>query len=550
MEFSSCNRLEILRQAASQTNDIIVIGGGITGAGIALDAAARGLKVLLVEKNDFASGTSSRSTKLIHGGLRYLKQLDFKLVREVGKERAIAHRNAPHLVIPAKMLLPLIKGGSLKKNSARVALWVYEKLAGVKKEEGFRILTKQETLANEPLLNEELLSGSALYTEYRTDDARLTIEILKTAVALGARAVNYTEATGFIKDNGKITGINILEKLSEECFAMKAKVVINAAGPWVDELRGFDEIPTGKRLHLTKGVHIVVPFSRLALSQAVYMDAPDGRMIFAIPRDGVTYIGTTDTDYNGNKDLPLVNKEEAEYLVEAVNRIFPKSLLKISDIISSWAGLRPLIHEDGKAPSELSRKDELFFSKNGLISIAGGKLTGYRKMAERAVDKAAEILEKDFSMTIPLSNSASITLSGGNFSSISEIGEYVENQTGESKQIEATFAEIRSLVWKYGRNTEHIIGRGFDLWPELEDRNNILEKAEIRYCQEHEMAVFPSDFWIRRSSQLYFTPINLAAQFEKLAPFFYLYGDLTGEAARESEYSFLREVNNTMSFRG
>ena len=549
MEFSSRNRLGILAKAAGETNDLIVIGGGITGAGIALDAAARGLKVLLIEKHDFASGTSSRSTKLIHGGLRYLKQLDFKLVREVGKERAIANRNAPHLVIPAKMLLLLIEGGSLKKSSARLALWLYEKLAGVKKEEGFRILNKLETLQTEPLLNEKLSLGSALYTEYRTDDARLTIEVLKTAFQLRARAVNYTEVTDFIKENGKIIGVKVLEQISGTCYELKARVVVNAAGPWVDEMRNLDDTPKGKRLHLTKGVHIVVPYPRFPLANAVYMDAPDGRMIFAIPRDGITYIGTTDTDYSGDKDLPLVNKNEADYLITAVNRLFPDILLKTSDIISSWAGLRPLIHEDGKSPSELSRKDELIISGNGLISIAGGKLTGYRKMAERVINKAADILRKDFSMTVPESITASIILSGGNFVSQQEIAEYIETQTGESRQIEATFDNIKSLVGKYGRNTEQIIETAFDLWNNSENRKDVLELAEILYCQKYEMAVYPSDFWTRRSSQLYFKPNGLIERFEKFSPFFFSFGHLSEQQKREAGYVFLREVQNTMSFR-
>ena len=370
----------------SERYDLLVIGGGITGAGIALDAAARGMKTALIEKNDFAFGTSSRSTKLIHGGLRYLKQLEFGLVKEVGSERAIVHKLAPHLVVPEKMLLPLSEKRGLGYLLTSVGLKIYDWLAGVKAEDRRRMLTKQQTLKYEPLLRKDDVKGGAIYAEYRTDDARLTLEIVKTALVQGADLISYCKAEDFIYDSNMLSGVMVADQLSLLKFKIYAKAIVNAAGPWVDELRDINKSNEGKHLHLTKGVHIVVPHVRFPVKQAIYISVDDGRMIFAIPRGRATYIGTTDTSYDGDKDEVITTSEDAAYLIHAVNMNFPLASLQLSDIESSWAGLRPLIFEEGKSASELSRKDEIFESPTGLISIAGGKLTSYRKMAERVVN--------------------------------------------------------------------------------------------------------------------------------------------------------------------
>src|SRR6187402_2250796 len=385
-DFSYLNRKEIMGELTTSQFDLIIIGGGITGAGIALDAASRGLKTALLEKNDFAFGTSSRSTKLIHGGLRYLKQLEFGLVKEVGSERAILHKLAPHLVVPEKMLLPLYEKRGLGYWLTSIGLKIYDWLAGVKPEDQRRMLTKPQTLKYEPLLKKDDVKGGAIYAEYRTDDARLTIEIAKTAFAKGADLINYISAVDFVYTDEQVTGVKVKDETTGDAFDISATTVVNAAGPWVDELRLVNKSKTTKHLHLTKGVHIVIPYHRLPVRQAIYFDVPDGRMIFAIPRGRITYIGTTDTDYHGKQEDVVTSKEDAIYLLNGVNDTFPFVKLKFEDIESSWAGLRPLIHEEGKSASELSRKDEIFVSDSGLVSMAGGKLTGYRKMAERAVD--------------------------------------------------------------------------------------------------------------------------------------------------------------------
>ncbi|MCU0355611.1 MAG: glycerol-3-phosphate dehydrogenase/oxidase, partial [Cytophagales bacterium] len=354
-----------------QPLDLLVVGGGITGAGIALDAATRGMRVGLLEMQDFAAGTSSRSTKLIHGGLRYLKQLEFKLVAETGRERRIVYENGPHVTRAEPMLLPLVKGGSLGRWSASLGLAVYDWLAGVGQAERRRMLSAAETLDFEPLLDTQNLTGGAYYYEYRTDDARLTLEVLKEAVARGARAVNYAKVTGFLYENQKIAGAKATDLLTGETYEIAAKVVVNASGPWVDTLDALDNTARIGKLYLTKGVHIVVAHEKLPLRQSAYFDVPDGRMVFAIPREGKTYIGTTDTPYQGDMVHPEMTAEDRDYLLQAANHLFPVANLTPANVESHWVGLRPLIRQPGKGPSEISRKDEIFKYDSGLISIAG-----------------------------------------------------------------------------------------------------------------------------------------------------------------------------------
>lgn len=501
LKLSALNRPDTLKKLGEEKFDLLIIGGGITGAGIALDAVTRGLKVALIEKKDFAWGTSSRSTKLIHGGLRYLKQLEINLVREVGKERAIIHRNAPHIVHPENMLLPIIKQGSLGKRSTSLGLYVYDMLAGVQRKERRVMLTRHDTLKREPLLREDIVLGGGLYKEYRTDDARLTIEVLKTARKFGAEIVNYTEALEFVYDQGKAVGVTVRDHWDDRTLNIHAEKIVNAAGPWVDGLRKLDNSMNGKRLHLTKGVHIVLPYEKFPLKQAVYFDVEDGRMIFAIPRNKITYVGTTDTNYKHKIDAPGVTADDVAYLLKAVNHMFPKIDLEPEDVSSSWVGLRPLIHEEGKGPSELSRKDEIFYSRSGVITIAGGKLTGFRKMAERTVDVVVEQLENEKKGKFKRCKTDRIVLSGGKLKGRKEINELIQSTMEHTGLNEM---EARILVEKYGSNTSKVLSRYDKLEAKYPDNDQRILAAEVYYTIEEEMVVHPSDMLVRRSGKLYF----------------------------------------------
>lgn len=490
-----------LAEIQNTTYDLLIIGGGITGAGIALDASSRGLKTLLIEKNDFASGTSSKSTKLIHGGLRYLKNFEFGLVREVGHERAIVWKNAPHLVHPEKMLLPIVEGGSLSKLGASVGIYLYDYLAGVKASERRKMLSAEETAKTEPFLNKQILKGGALYTEYRTDDARLTVEILKTAERFGATVINYVKAEKPVYQGKKIGGFEIRDELTGDTFSVQASGVINAAGPWVDEIRKADGSLSGKYLKLSKGVHLVFPFKKLPVNQSLYFDVKGdkGRMIFLIPRGRAVYAGTTDTFYD-YADNPNVTQEDVCYILDAVNALFPEAKLTENDVESTWSGVRPLIMEEGKSASELSRKDELFVSESGMITIAGGKLTGYRQMARKSVDTFLRNTP-ELQATCKPCFTETIKLASAGFESKTQFLQTLKDSAG---QIPGSLLVLESLFDKYGSETDVILNMAYDIYSENRTLENPLVLAELLYTIQHEWVVKPSDFYNRRTGLLYF----------------------------------------------
>jgi glycerol-3-phosphate dehydrogenase len=501
--FSAKNRVSVIGNISNTSFDVIVIGGGITGAGIALDATSRGLKVALLEMQDFAAGTSSRSTKLIHGGLRYLKQMEFKLVAEVGQERAIVHRNAPHLTKPEHLLLPIVTDGSLTTFTARLGMTIYEWLAGVKRSEQHVVLSKEQTIAAEPLLRKDNLLGGILFYEYRTDDARLTIEIMKEAVDRGAVVLNYMKATSFSYTNGKISGVVCEDQFSKQRIEIKGNYVVNATGPWVDEIDDIDKKQEQHKLHITKGVHIVVDWNRLPLKQSSYFDTFDKRMIFVIPREGKTYIGTTDTFYKGDIIHPGITQEDITYLLKCTNDIFPEVKLKDSDVESNWVGLRPLIQKPGKGPSEISRKDEIFESASGLMTIAGGKLTGYRKMAQRIVDLIAKKIKIKEGKTIVQCSTATIALSGGKMLPTGTFDDLIKNKSQKGKTLGIDSKEVELLINRYGSNIDSIFSSVEKLKTEQSEIPLII-RAQLHYCIEHEMCSTPNDFFIRRTGALYF----------------------------------------------
>ena len=502
IRFSNLDREHTIQELTKESFDLVVIGGGITGGGIALDAASRGMKVALLEKGDFASGTSSKSTKLIHGGLRYLKQFDFWLVKEVGSERAIVHKLAPHLVLPEKMLLPLIEGGSYGKWLTSIGLKVYDILAQVTGDDKRQMLEKKEALKLEPLLPKKILNGAGYYAEYRTDDARLTIENIKTSLQHGAKAMNYAKVVDFLYEDDTISGVKVKDEIGGNEFEIKSKHVISAAGPWVDELRSTNNSKKGKRLHLTKGVHLVFPKEKLPVKQSVYFDIPDGRMMFAIPRGKVTYVGTTDTNFNLDKDNVRTDVADAIYLISAVNNMFPDINLEMEDIVSSWAGLRPLIHEEGKSASELSRKDEIFTSDSGLVSIAGGKLTGYRKMAERVVNRITKKMEEDEGISFKPCSTDKIPLCGNDFKKFKHVKKYIDEIFERIKEDGFSEYDAWYLVTTYGKQTEIIL----ENYASLRNKDNYVKmiRAEAQFSIAFEMAANPMDFFIRRTGRLYF----------------------------------------------
>ncbi|KZD45521.1 Aerobic glycerol-3-phosphate dehydrogenase [Bacillus cereus] len=505
MKFSSKQRKDVLNGVNKQELDVIVIGGGITGSGIALDGATRGLSTIVFEMQDFAAGTSSRSTKLVHGGLRYLKQLEVKMVAEVGKERAIVYENGPHVTTPEWMLLPFHTGGTFGSFSTSIGLRVYDFLAGVKRSERRKMFNREETLNKEPLVKQEGLKGGGYYVEYRTDDARLTIEVMKEAIEHGAKAVNYAKVDSFLYKDGKVCGVRVIDLLDGEVYEVYGKKIVNAAGPWVDTLREKDNSKKGKVLQLSKGVHLVIDQKRFPLGQAIYFDTPDKRMVFAIPREGKTYVGTTDTFYDKDAAVPHMTTEDRTYIINAINYMFPSVKITEKDVESSWAGVRPLIYEEGKNASEISRKDEIWTSESGLITIAGGKLTGYRKMAEMVVDYVTNLLQKEGHSAYKKSDTKHMPISGGHVSGSHGFPAFVAKKAGEGTKYGLTTAQAEKFAKFYGSNVDVLFDLAKKHKDEAKEYNMPLDVLiPLVYAMDYEMTAKPVDFFVRRRGAVFF----------------------------------------------
>lgn len=379
--------------------DIIVIGGGITGAGIARDAALRGLKVALFEKGDYASGTSSKSSKLVHGGLRYLEHGEIGLVFESVSERRVQTRVAPHLVRPLPFLIPIYKGARPGLEVMNVGLWIYDSLALFRAPQLHKTFRgARAALALEPALRADGLRGAIEYYDCNTDDARLVLENALDARALGADCHTYSEVTRFERrGDGRIAGVAVRDRLTGETRSVTARAVVLAAGAWTDEMIARFEIPIDRPLlRRTKGVHVVVPRDRLPLSRAITLISPvDQRVMFAIPWRERTVLGTTDTDFTGTADEVAADASDVEYLCDSGNGIFPGANLRPDDVIATWAGLRPLIAAPANVDeSDVSREHEVFSRTDGLVIIAGGKLTTYRRMAREAVNETLKLFDQ------------------------------------------------------------------------------------------------------------------------------------------------------------
>lgn len=479
--------------------DVLVIGGGITGCGIALDATLRGMRTALVERGDFASGTSSRSTKLIHGGLRYLAQGEMKLVREAGTERNALLTIAPHLVRPMPFLIPTKDKwrGAMTYYPMTIGLWLYDRLAHVRPHERRVMLSPEQVVQLEPLLKGGQFSGGGRYFEYVTDDGRLTIEVAKTAHEHGAHMLNYVEVTDLKCHNGKVDGAEVRDVLTGKQWVVKAAVVVNATGPWVDHIRSKDvEGLKGKHLFHSKGIHLVFDRGDLPVSQALTLLPDDGRVVFVIPRGRFAYVGTTDTAYEGDLARPCPTAEDVDYLINVLNASITGRSLSREQILSSWAGIRPLIHEEGKKPGEISRADEMMTSQTGLISIAGGKLTAYRKMAERVVDHVQTVLEKDGRRSFKSCQTLKTPLTG--VAGISrQFQLFRQEKTAEltAKGIDRETAE--RLVTTYGRNTDEVI----QLMESSNGRQQLhrdLLGADVMYAVLYEQALTVCDVLERR----------------------------------------------------
>src|SRR4051794_14759502 len=385
----------MLARLADETFDVLVVGGGITGAGVALDAVTRGLRVALVERDDFASGTSSKSSKLVHGGLRYLQQREVRLVYENLYERQRALENAPHLVRILPFLVPLMtRGGVMDRRIERLfgtALWAYDLSGGLRIGKRHHRIDVDTALAHMPSLARDRLAGAYVYYDAQADDARLTLTIARTAAAEGAAVANHTPVRALLKDGDRVVGARI--EVDGDDVDVHARVVVNAAGVWSDDVRALDEGRNPRSIHPAKGIHISLPWEKVRNDIAAIIPVPgDKRMVFVVPWGDTTYVGTTDTDYDGPLDDPPCTPDDLDYLLAAINGISEEKLTA-DDVVGTWAGLRPLLRSGRSTrTSDLSRKHSVRVSPGGVVTVTGGKLTTYRRMAADAVDAGLRVL--------------------------------------------------------------------------------------------------------------------------------------------------------------
>jgi len=390
----SPSRDERLQALAEQTFDLLVVGGGITGAGAARDAALRGLKVALVERRDWAAGTSSRSSKLVHGGLRYLQTYQLGLVRESTAERAVQLRMAPHLVQPCEFMMPVYQEHKHSLWFINLGLWLYDALALFRVPRLHRKLEAARTLARQPGMRPDGLEGSVTYFDAATDDARLTLENVLDAEALGAVTLNHAPVIALLREQGRYVGARVRDGLEGSSVEVRAHLVVNTTGPWTDRLLALNDPPAAPLLRPTKGAHLVFSRERLPLELAVAMVHPrDGRAMFAIPWGDEVYVGTTDIDYQGSYDRPYCGVDDRDLILEVANHYFPGSHLQPADIRGTWCGLRPLIAPAEQIhASKVSREHVLLGGEDGLLTMTGGKLTTYRLMARELVNRAVKLL--------------------------------------------------------------------------------------------------------------------------------------------------------------
>ena len=491
--------------------DLAVIGGGITGAGIALDAASRGLSVALIEKSDFASGTSSRSTKLIHGGLRYLAQFRLRLTREALAERSLLQELAPHLVEPIPFLFPIYHK-RLEVWKVNTGLWLYDLLAGIRKTKVHRRLNRQQTLQRVPGLRADELRASFVYYDARTDDSRLVVEVLKAAVDRGAAVANYISGERIATDDGQAQGIRALDHLTGEHIDVRARKVVVATGVWLDELLNVD-VPNGpRRIRPAKGVHIIVSKGRFGFETAVAFPTHDSRLMFVIPWIGATLIGTTDTDYDGPLDDPRADRADLDYILREVNHAFPGVNLSDSDVISIQAGLRPLISDSKTTTASISREDRVFERPDGTIAIAGGKLTTYRRMGRKVVDLVVKRLGQDGVLPKKIKSRTSRVLIGGfpeksgrRFGRLRRLGRLIRRRRGRGNPIAIappiTPDATRRLWRSYGANWQAVVdlAAGDTTLAEPLIAGLDFLKAEIVYAVRNEMALTLMDVLTRRT---------------------------------------------------
>ena len=509
--------------------DLLVIGGGITGAGIARDAAMRGIRTLLVDAGDFGWGTSSRSSRLIHGGLRYLEHGWLRLVFEASRERRTLLRIAPHLVWPRRFLFPAHEGSRVKRWEISAGVLLYDILALFRNVHRHRWLSRRGVLRDEPQLRDKGLNGGAEYWDAQTDDGRLVLANIRDAHRRGARCLSYVRLIAFDKADGRLRGAQLEDAFSGERRMVHAHVVVNATGPWADGVRRLDDPAAVPLLRATKGAHIAVPQPRIGNAGAVTMLSPiDGRVMFVLPWGDVSVIGTTDTDEQVAPDDVAATEQDVLYLLRSANAMFPNARLGKDDVIAAWAGLRPLLRQGADDPGDVPREHGIIEADSGLVTIAGGKLTTYRSMAAQVVDVVARRLRRLDGRTVADSAPTDREpLPGGEVKDLAALAEQMALEgveAGLARHLVATYGAEAAAVAKIATSDRSLAAPLVTGQP--------WTPAEVMYQARREMALTVSDVLVRRTHAFYHCADQAVAAAPKVAEL--LGGELGWDAARSA----------------
>lgn len=499
MAFSQLDRDKILGKMTADTFDLVIIGGGITGAGAARDAASRGMKVALVEARDFAEGTSSRSSKLVHGGIRYLENMEFGLVFEALSERRLLFELAPHLVHPLRFVLPLYKDGRVGMFKMGLGMWLYDALSMFEAPELHEHLSASESIERLPLLKTNGLLGSYVYSDAYMDDARLVIETMRSAVALGAACINHVAATDADFVEGKVQSVGCIDKLTGRRLHIRARHVVSTVGPWTDQLAPKLVGEWRNIMRPTKGVHLTFDRKRLSLNQAVVMAADkEKRIVFGIPRHEMTIIGTTDTDFSGDPADVATTKEDVEYLMNIANEYFPGARLTADDIIASYAGVRPLVDDGAESESKTSREHLIHRDPKNVTFVAGGKYTTYRLMAEQTLKTVLE----GFSIEDQVRFGKSDTKKPLNkLATVSKIVDCLRQSSDWSREFGLSRSVVENLVQRHGEEAYQILREAADTSP-IRVSESALDRmwmVEAIHAIRHTMCGDLIEFYMRRT---------------------------------------------------
>lgn len=465
--------------------DLVIVGGGINGAALAHIASLNKLKVCLLEKGDFASGTSSKSTKLIHGGLRYLENFELSLVRESLRERARQLENYPHLVKPLEFIIPVYESDRRPLWVMRIGVWLYDFLSGEKRIGRHRVLTHEQVKQEAPELKAEGLVGGVSYFDAQMDDARLCLENIIQAAELGAEVANYVEVKSFIKENGRVVGVVARDLIGKSDVVVKARRVVCCLGPWTDELRKKENTHATQKVRTTKGVHIVYKGS-LSAKALLITSHEDSRIFFVIPFLGNTLIGTTDTDYQGDLNNVKVEDADIDYLFKEAERVFEGKAFERENILTTFAGLRPLVGESG-APSKVSRKHVIEETYSKVIYVMGGKYTTYWKIAEDCLRYVVKNPVYEVNIIPPIKVGTTKEAEDGSRS----------DDTSEFGISEATLNHLKSCYGRRYKNVLALIKDDTELAKPICEQSLAI-RAQIVYAIKTEMAQTFDDIFIRR----------------------------------------------------